>query len=468
MAKPFMDEHFLLESPTAQKLYHEYAAPQPIIDYHCHLPPVEIAENKQFRNIAELWLGGDHYKWRFMRSAGVTEDFITGQQPDIEKFRKFCEVLPMGVGNPLYHWSHLELQRYFGVNTLVSRDTANDLWAACNAQIGKPELSARGLMLRSKVRAVCTTDDPVDDLAYHKAIAAEGFQVKVLPTFRPDKSFKIDVPGFQEYIGKLAAVSDVSINRFADITKALGKRLDFFAAHGCKLSDHAIDIGTFYEDASENELDTILAKAMANQAVSRFEAEQYKTAILVFLGREYAKRGWAMQLHIGAQRNNNTRQFNALGPDTGWDSVGDGFVSVKLAQLLDALDRDDLLPKTILYCLNPIHNEVLATMIGNFQDGKVLGKMQFGSGWWFNDQKDGMLRQLTALSQLGNLGAFVGMLTDSRSFLSYTRHEYFRRILCNLVGGWVENGEYPQDWQLLKKLIEDVCYHNAERYFQLG
>jgi glucuronate isomerase len=468
MAKPFMDEHFLLESQTAQKLYHEYAAPQPIIDYHCHLPPVEIAENKQFRNIAELWLGGDHYKWRFMRSAGATEDFITGKQPDIEKFRKFCEVLPMGVGNPLYHWSHLELQRYFGVNTLVSRDTANDLWAACNAQIGKPELSARGLMLRSKVRAVCTTDDPIDDLAYHKAIAAEGFQVKVLPTFRPDKSFKIDVPGFQEYIGKLAAVSDVSINRYADVTKALGKRLDYFGAQGCKLSDHAIDIGCFYEDAAEGELDSILAKAMANQPVSRFEAEQYKTAILVFLGREYAKRGWAMQLHIGAQRNNNTRQFNALGPDTGWDSVGDGFVSVKLAMFLDALDRDDLLPKTILYCLNPIHNEVLATMIGNYQDGKVLGKMQFGSGWWFNDQKDGMLRQLTALSQLGNLGAFVGMLTDSRSFLSYTRHEYFRRILCNLVGSWVENGEYPQDWQLLKKLVENVCYNNAEQYFQLG
>lgn len=467
MAKAFMDEHFLLESPTAQKLYHEYAAPQPIIDYHCHLPPAEIAENKQFRNIAELWLGGDHYKWRFMRSAGITEDFITGNQPDIEKFRKFCEVLPMGVGNPLYHWSHLELQRYFGVNTLVGRDTAADLWAACNAQISKPELSARGLMVRSNVRAVCTTDDPIDDLAYHKAVAADGFQVKILPTFRPDKSFNIDRTGFQDYIPKLAAAADVAINNFGGLLKALDARLDYFAANGCKLSDHAIDIA-FFETSTEAELSQILAKAMSYTAVTREEADKFKTAIMLHLGREYARRGWAMQLHIGAQRNNNTRQFKTLGPDTGWDSISDDLISSKIAHFLDALDGDDLLPKTIMYNLNPMHNEVLATMIGNYQDGKVIGKMQFGSGWWFLDQKDGMLRQLNALSQLGNLGAFVGMLTDSRSFLSYTRHEYFRRILCNLIGGWVENGEYPQDWKLLKKAVEDICYNNAERYFQLG
>ncbi|MFT4171062.1 MAG: glucuronate isomerase [Rhodocyclaceae bacterium] len=467
MAKAFMDENFLLETPTAQKLYHEYAAPQPIIDYHCHLPPAEIAQNKSFRNITEIWLGGDHYKWRFMRSSGVTEDFITGNQPDQAKFRKFCEVLPMGVGNPLYHWSHLELQRYFGTRTLVSSATADELWEVCNAQIGKPELSARGLMERSNVKAVCTTDDPVDDLANHKAIAAEGFGVKVLPTFRPDKSFNIDRAGFQDYIRRLSAVSGVAIDDFPGLLKALDARLDYFAAHGCKLSDHAIDVA-FFAPASESELTTILARAMSNEAVSKEEADQFKTAVMLHLGREYARRGWAMQLHIGAQRNNNTRMFKHLGADTGWDSIADDLISAKIARFLDTLDGDDLLPKTILYCLNPIHNEVLATMIGNYQDGKVVGKMQFGSGWWFNDQKDGMIRQITALSQLGNLGAFVGMLTDSRSFLSYTRHEYFRRILCNMIGGWVENGEYPQDWAQLKKIVEGICYGNAERYFQLG
>ncbi|MFA9438187.1 glucuronate isomerase [Uliginosibacterium sp. sgz301328] len=467
MAKAFMDDNFLLESPTAQKLYHEYAAPQPIIDYHCHLPPVEIAENKSFRNITEIWLGGDHYKWRFMRSSGVTEDFITGNQPDQAKFRKFCEVLPMGVGNPLYHWSHLELQRYFGTRTLVSAATADELWETCNAQIAKPELSARGLMVRSNVRVVCTTDDPVDDLAYHKAIVADSdFKVKVLPTFRPDKSFNIDRVGFQDYIRRLAAVSGVAINSFPDLLKALDARLDYFAAHGCKLSDHAIDIA-FFSQASEGELTATLAQAMSNEPVSKEQADQFKTAIMLHLGREYARRGWAMQLHIGAQRNNNTRMFKQLGPDTGWDSIADDLISAKIARFLDTLDGDDLLPKTILYCLNPIHNEVLATMIGNYQDGKVVGKMQFGSGWWFNDQKDGMIRQITALSQLGNLGAFVGMLTDSRSFLSYTRHEYFRRILCNMIGGWVENGEYPQDWAQLKKVVEGICYGNAERYFDI-
>ncbi|MDQ8021103.1 MAG: glucuronate isomerase [Moraxellaceae bacterium] len=467
MAKNFMDEHFLLETPTAQKLYHEFAAPQPIIDYHCHLPPVEVAENKQYRNITEIWLGGDHYKWRFMRSSGITEDFITGNQPDQEKFRRFCAALPYGVGNPLYHWSHLELQRYFGTKTLISAATADELWEVTNAQLPKPELRARGLMERSNVRVVCTTDDPVDDLNYHKAVAADsGFKVKMLPTFRPDKSFNIDRVGFQDYIRKLADVSGVAINSFADLLKALDARLDYFAANGCKLSDHAIDLA-FFAEASEATLSATLAQAMGNQPVSKQQADEFKTAIMLHLGREYARRGWAMQLHIGAQRNNNTRQFKNLGPDTGWDSIGDDLISAKLARFLDALDGDDLLPKTVLYCLNPIHNEVLATMIGNYQDGKVRGKMQFGSGWWFNDQKDGMIRQITALSQLGNLGAFVGMLTDSRSFLSYTRHEYFRRILCNMIGGWVENGEFPQDWKLLREIVEGICYKNADQYFGL-
>ena len=465
MAKPFMDENFLLETPTAQKLYHEFAAPQPIIDYHCHLPPEQIAQNKQFRNITEIWLGGDHYKWRFMRSSGVTEDFMTGNQPDEAKFRKFCEVLPMGVGNPLYHWSHLELQRYFGTRTLVSAATADELWKHCNSLIGTPELSARGLMTRSNVRAVCTTDDPVDSLEHHKAIAADGFAVKVLPTFRPDKSFNIDRAGFQDYIRKLAEVSGVAIKNFNDVTHALDLRLDYFAAHGCKVSDHAIDVA-FFAEAGDAELSQILSRAMNNEPISREDADKYKTGILLHLGRQYAKRGWAMQLHIGAQRNNSARQFRNLGPDTGFDSIADDIISAKLARFLDALDGDDQLPKTILYNLNPMHNEVLATMIGNFQDGKVVGKMQFGSGWWFLDQKDGMTRQLTALSQLGNLGAFIGMLTDSRSFLSYTRHEYFRRILCNMIGGWVENGEYPQDWAQLQKIVEGISYKNAEAYFQ--
>lgn len=466
MAQSFMDDNFLLETPTAQKLYHEYAAPQPIIDYHCHLPPVQIAENKQFKNLTEIWLGGDHYKWRLMRSSGVSEDLCTGNQPDQEKLRAFCRILPMAIGNPMYHWSHLELRRYFGVDLIINEQNADAIWEACNAKIGEPALSARGLMTGSNVKAVCTTDDPIDDLAHHAQIKASGFEVKVLPTFRPDKAVKIDILGFEEYIAKLSDVSGVQINKIADVTKALGLRLDHFAAHGCKVSDHAID-NVFFEEASEAELDSILGKALGNEPLTALEADKYKTAVMLYLGREYAKRGWASQLHISAQRNNNTRMFKLLGADTGWDSIADGQVAAKLSRYLDALDRDDLLPKTILYTLNPKDNEVLGTMLGNFQDGKVVGKMQFGSGWWFLDQKDGMIRQLTALANLGNLGAFVGMLTDSRSFLSYTRHEYFRRILCNLVGGWVENGEYPQDWQALRRIIEGICYNNADEYFKL-
>ena len=468
MAKPFMDEDFLLETPTARTLYHEYAAPQPILDYHCHLPPADIAQNKQFKNITEIWLGGDHYKWRFMRSSGVTEDFMTGDQPDQEKFRRFCQVLPMGVGNPLYHWCHLELRRFFGINTVISGETADALWEACNAKLKQPEMFARGLMQGANVRAVCTTDDPIDDLANHELIAADtSFKIKVLPAFRPDRSFNIDRAEFVEYIPKLAAAAGIQIQRFDDVRKALSARMDFFAQRGCRVSDHGVDV-TFFAEATDAELDAILSRRLSGEALTAKEEDQYKTAVLLHLGREYAKRDWAMQLHLGALRNNNTRMFQRLGPDTGWDSITDSLVAHNLSRYLDALDRDDLLPRTILYCLDPAQNEVLGTMIGNFQNGQVIGKMQFGSGWWFNDQKDGMIRQMTALANLGNLGAFVGMLTDSRSFLSYTRHEYFRRILCNLIGGWVENGEYPQDWAQLKQIVEAICYGNASRYFDLG
>jgi glucuronate isomerase len=393
---------------------------------------------------------------------------MTGNQSDQEKFRRFCEVLPLAVGNPLYHWCHLELRRFFGIDTLVSAETADSLWDACNAKLKQPEFFARGLMLGANVRAVCTTDDPIDDLANHEAIAADSsFAIKVLPAFRPDRSFNIDRAEFVDYIPKLADASGVRIDRFADVLRALDVRLDHFAQHGCRLSDHGVDV-TFFAEATEAELDAILARRLSGETLTPKEIEQYKTAVLLQLGREYAKRDWAMQLHMGALRNNNTRMFKQLGPDTGWDSITDSLVAANLARYLDTLDLDGLLPRTILYCLNPAQNEVLGTMIGNFQDGRVFGKMQFGSGWWFNDQKDGMIRQMTALANLGNLGAFVGMLTDSRSFLSYTRHEYFRRILCNLIGGWVENGEYPQDWAQLQRIVEGICYGNASRYFGLA
>ena len=467
MAKAFMDDNFLLETATAQKLYHEYAAQLPIIDYHCHLPPAQIADNKQFKNITEIWLGGDHYKWRLMRSSGVTEDFCTGNQPDQEKFRAFCRILPLAIGNPMYHWSHLELRRYFGVDLIINEQNADAIWEACNAKIGKPEMSARGLMTGSNVESCCTTDDPIDDLADHARIKQSGFAVKVLPTFRPDKAVNIEKADFAQYIQKLATVSGVAITKFDDVLKALTARIEYFHAAGCRVSDHGIDLGMFYADATAAELDVILAKALSGQALTAREIEQYKTGVALHCGREYARRDWAMQLHLGALRNNNARMFEKLGPDVGFDSIADGPVAENMSRFLSALNIDNLLPKTILYTLNPIHNEVLATMLGNFQDGSRMGKIQFGSGWWFNDQKDGMIRQMTALSQLGNLGAFVGMLTDSRSFLSYTRHEYFRRILCNLIGGWVENGEYPQDWQALKKIVEGICYNNAKAYFNL-
>ena len=466
--KPFLDEDFLLSNKTAQRLYHEYAASQPIYDYHCHLNPRAVAENKPFTNLTEIWLAGDHYKWRGMRSAGIDERLITGDASDYEKFQAWAKTVPMCLGNPLYHWTHLELRRPFGIaNTVLNPTTAETIWARCNELLSTPEFLPRGIMKQMNVKMVGTTDDPLDTLEYHKAIAADSsFDIEVAPSWRPDKAFKIELEGFAAYIDKLGKVADIEIERFSDLLTALERRLDHFAAHGCRAADHGIEVLRFAAVPAEAELDKILHRRMNGGALTELEIAQYSTAVQVWLGRQYAKRGWVMQLHMGAQRNNNTRMFRLLGADAGFDSIGDKNFSFELASLLDAMDVTNELPKTILYCLNPRDNEMLGTMIGNFQGGGIAGKIQFGSGWWFNDQKDGMQRQLEQLSQLGLLSQFVGMLTDSRSFLSYTRHEYFRRILCNMVGGWVENGEVPYDMELLGNMVKNICYQNARNYFQ--
>ncbi len=464
----FLSQDFLLHSELAKRLYHEVAADLPIIDYHCHLPPQQVAGNYQFTNLTDIWLRGDHYKWRAMRSNGIDERFCTGEASDKEKFLAFARTVPFTIGNPIYHWTHLELRRPFGITGLNLNETnAERVWDECNEMLASPEFSARAIMQKMNVEMVGTTDDPIDSLTEHRTVADDAnFDVKMLPSWRPDKAFNIHLDTFSAYIQKLGEVADVEIARFCHLTAALDARLDHFAAHGCCIADHALDT-VEYAEASEAELDRILAKRLAGEAVNSIEAAQFKTAVLVYLGRQYAKRGWVQQYHIGALRNNNLRMFNLLGPDTGFDSINDGLVAAPLSKLMSALDASDELPKTILYCLNPRDNEVLATMCGNFQGGGVAGKIQFGSGWWFNDQKDGMERQMTQLAQLGLLSRFVGMLTDSRSFLSYTRHEYFRRILCQMIGNWVSQGEAPADFELLSRMVSDICYHNAKRYFSL-
>ena len=466
--KKFMDENFLLNSETAVKLYHEYGKHMPIIDYHCHLNPKEIAENKRYRNITEIWLGGDHYKWKAMRSNGVDEKYITGDAEDKEKFLKWAETVPYTIGNPLYHWTHLELKKYFEIDTILSPETAEEIWEKCNRLLQKEEFTARGLIERSNVKVICTTDDPIDTLEYHKAIAEdESFSVSVFPTFRPDKGINIEKEGFIEWIQKLEKVVGREIKNCEQLLIALEERIEFFHQLGCRVSDHALDPVVF-ENGTLKEVNIIFDKALKGENLSETEIKKYKTQVLLFLGKKYAKLGWAMQLHIGTIRNVNTRMMKHLGPDTGFDTIGDYIFAQPLAKFLDALDCENQLPKTILYCLNPRDNEVLATMIGSFQGGGIPGKIQFGSGWWFNDQKDGMIRQMVALANMGLLSRFVGMLTDSRSFLSYTRHEYFRRILCNLLGEWVENGEAPDDLQLLGKIVEDICYRNASYYFEFN
>ncbi|WP_392562970.1 glucuronate isomerase [Orbus sturtevantii] len=465
--KNFLDDNFLLETNAAEKLYFEYAQQQPIYDYHCHLSPKDIAENRNFTNLTEIWLAGDHYKWRAMRTAGIDEKFITGDASDYEKYQVWAKTVPLTLGNPIYHWTHLELRRPFGIkNILFNEKSAEKIWHQTNEMLAMPEFSTGGILKQMNVKSIGTTDDPIDSLQYHKQIAADNDRpTKVKPSWRPDKVFKIELPGFVEYLKQLGMVTDIEISSFDQLLSALSKRLDHFEKNGCEASDHAIDIARYAEIPTEKKLNEILSKRINNQSLTELEIAEFSTAVLVWLGKQYHKRNWVMQLHLSALRNTNQRMLKILGPDTGFDSIGDHPIATPLSCLLNQLDLTNQLPKTILYCLNPRDNEVIASMIGNFQGPEIAGKIQFGSGWWFNDQKDGMERQITQLSQIGILSLFVGMLTDSRSFLSFTRHEYFRRILCNLVGNWMEKGEIPNDFNLVGNMISNICYNNAARYF---
>lgn len=463
--KEFMDENFLLQNETAVRLYHEHAKNMPIIDYHCHLNPREIAENKKYRNITEVWLGGDHYKWRAMRINGVEEKYITGDADDRDKFFKWAETMQYCIGNPLYHWTHLELRRFFGIDQLLSPETAEEIWNKCNDLLKQDGFSARELIRRSNVRALCTTDDPADTLEYHDMIRKdESFNVKVLPTFRPDKGISIEKADFTEWLAKLKKVSGTSIKNYSDLKDALLGRLDYFNDRGCRISDHSLEPPVYIE-CSKAEVAAVFEKALAGRTLEVDEIKKYKSDLMTFLGTQYSRLGWVMQLHIGCMRNNNSRQFGLLGPDTGYDAIGDMSFAQALSRLLDSIESKGGLPKTILYCLNPRDNEVLGTIAGCFQGGGIPGKIQFGSAWWFNDQLDGMKKQMTALASTSLLSRFVGMLTDSRSFLSYTRHEYFRRILCSILGEWAENGEAPNDMKLLGKMVEDISFNNAKNYF---
>lgn len=463
--KTFMDKDFLLETETARKLYHDYAAKVPILDYHCHINPQEIAEDRKFENITQVWLGGDHYKWRQMRSNGVDERYITGDATDREKFQKWAETLEKAIGNPLYHWSHLELQRYFGYFGALNGETAEEVWNLCNAKLQEDGMSARNLIRQSNVTLICTTDDPVDSLEWHEKIAAdESFGVQVLPAWRPDKAMNLEKSDYLDYLKRLSEVSGVEINSFAALMDALRKRIDYFAERGCCVSDHGLEY-VMYVPASEEEVEKVFARRLSGEMVSRQEELEFKTAFMVALGREYHKKDWAMQLHYGVKRDNNGAIFRKLGPDAGIDCINNFAPSSEMADYLNALAVTDELPKTILYSLNPVDNASIGTIIGCFQDAGVVGKIQQGSAWWFNDHKKGMIDQMTSLASLGLLSNFIGMLTDSRSFLSYTRHEYFRRIMCDLIGGWVENGEYPADEKVLGGMVQDISYRNAVRYF---
>ena len=463
--KNFMDKNFLLQTETAQKLYHDHAAKMPIFDYHCHINPKDIADDRRFNSITEIWLAGDHYKWRAMRTNGVDEKFCTGDASDWEKFEKWAETIPHTIRNPLFHWTHLELKKFFGIDEILSPKNARSIFDSCNEKLRTPEYNCRNLIRMANVHTICTTDDPVDTLEYHQKIKADGFEVAVLPAWRPDKAMMVENhESYTRYIKQLAAAADIEIKTFGDLLLALDKRHLYFHENGCRLSDHGLE--TIYaEEYTNREIESIFIKVLSGNALNSIEILKFKSCMLFEFGIMDHKRGWTQQFHIGALRNNNTRLFNKLGPDTGFDSIGDKPVAESLSKFLDNLDTGNKLCKTILYNLNPGDNELYATMIGNFQDGSVPGKIQYGSGWWFLDQKDGMEKQINALSNLGLLSRFVGMLTDSRSFLSYSRHEYFRRTLCNLLGNDVENGEIPNDMELLGTMVENISFNNAKNYF---
>ena len=463
--KQFMDKDFLLSTPTAQELYHDFAAKVPVLDYHCHINPQEIAEDRKFENITQVWLGGDHYKWRQMRSNGVEERYITGDAPDREKFQKWAETLEKAIGNPLFHWSHLELQRYFGYTGVLNGDTAEEVWNLCNAKLQEASMSARNLILQSNVTLICTTDDPADDLKWHKMLAEdESFPVQVLPAWRPDKAMNLEKPDYGQYLETLAEAANMDIQSFEDLKAALKSRMAFFNEMGCRASDHGLEY-VMYVLASDEEVEAVFQKRLNEETVTREEELKFKTAFMLFVAGEYAKMGWAMQLHYGCKRDNNTDMYEKLGPDTGFDCINNYAPSGQIADYLNALNAEGNLPKTVIYSLNPNDDEAIGTIIGCFQNSDAVGKIQQGSAWWFNDHKTGMTKQMTSLANLGLLGNFIGMLTDSRSFLSYPRHEYFRRILCEMIGNWVENGEYPKDMKMLERIVKGISYNNAVRYF---
>lgn len=465
----FMDKDFLLTTETAKKLYHEHAEKMPIIDYHCHLQPKEIYEDKKFRNLAEVWLGagdryGDHYKWRSLRARGYEEDSISGPDDDYKKYYQFVESMPYFVGNPLYHWSHLEMQRYFGINDIINAKNAKKIWDEANAKL--ETLTARQMMYKFNVKTVCTTDDPVDSLEWHKKMMADPtLKVTVRPAFRPDKAINVELSWFESWVNQLAKVCGKEIKSLNDLTECLAERIEFFQSMGSRVSDHALDV-VHYSPATYEEANAVFLKGMKHEAISSHEEDQYKGYILLFLGKQYKKHGWVQQYHIGALRNNSKKMLEKIGPDTGFDAIEDSVYMEKLSQLLGALDANDALPKTILYCLNPRDNYALTVLAGCFQEEGVKGRVQVGTAWWFLDQQDGMKQNLETLMQVGLISQSVGMLTDSRSFLAYPRHEYYRRILCQMLGNLVESGQYPEEeLDTLGKIVEDVCYNNAKEYF---
>lgn len=464
MSTSFISNNFLLTNRFAEELYHDYAVKMPIIDYHNHLSPKDISDNRSFQNITKVWIDGDHYKWRAMRTLGVSEEFVTGNASDAEKFQKWAETVPFTLRNPLYHWTHLELMRYFGINELLNAENANGIYETASDLLQKPENSCQNLISKMGVELLCTTEDPTDNLKYHQKLDSSDFRTKVTTAFRPDKALQIDNVGFNEYLNSLEQVSGKSINTFKELCDVLRSRIEFFHQNGCRLSDHGLE-SMPYAVFTEREVDILFKKKREGDAVTDVQSSKFKTALLIFLSEEYHRLGWVQQFHLGALRNNNSRMLKRLGPDTGWDSIGDWLQAQNLSRFLDRLDNSDKLTKTIIYNLNPRDNEVMASMIGNFNDGSIKGKIQFGSGWWFLDQKDGMEKQLNALSNIGLISCFIGMLTDSRSFLSFPRHEYFRRILCNLFGEEMKNGQLPQETEWIGKIIQDICYNNAKAYF---